>query len=629
MLLTNCLSFIGVLSFSLSAALSSGPTMPETDSGPIDSSLNVSISKDMSVHYLRNVGLNKLLDINYGRYDVDAIPHVYQPNYSMAQRFVFQKSYGNTYMIRPLAGQNVALSLPNNNAGESISLQHEHYDDYKLFWNRLAFRLCPNTTDTYYIKTLAGVGDYYLGADNTNYHGIYASNLPDSDDAKRNFMWKVEYCDTLNVFDKVNVSLQPNASKRRLFTPSRTLDYVVKKTSHDIKLTLRDNSDHHNMLVTTDNASIIRLEKNETYELIYENFVANPTQFDYMIEPRLQCYFYSVYDYYNAKYDMVSSSIECGDDLESNGLYPMVQANLTKNSLLAPDGDLEPTKSKYFIYQGHGCPGNAWAYNGISSRSEENFNFNALPDFTNCELASWYTCSGAALKEINGYVSSMARESVVQGAHGSLGFGDEISIELGCHNKRSLAKYLNSGVSNVQAIHNAHEDTKKAYFFDYIMGKDKPLWNPVYYERRNGKIQYCIANSDNPTWHDDNGGNIRLLSESTNKNELDLVYADEDSFSIKIGGILKTYHGDGYVITNIPYSETGQAPLPKNLLNNANRNDNRKDFFLRLHGKMKHFTVICSLSASNEFASITDVSSMSPISIDAFNKLLLEAFYEK
>lgn len=56
--------------------------------------------------YLRNVGLDKLIEVPYGQYEEGKQMNCYSPNYKMAQRFVLEKQFSNTYTIRPLGNQN-------------------------------------------------------------------------------------------------------------------------------------------------------------------------------------------------------------------------------------------------------------------------------------------------------------------------------------------------------------------------------------------------------------------------------------------------------------------------------------------------------------------------------------------
>lgn len=68
-------------------------SFPTNDPGPINDVYHCEVAVDESVHYLRNVGKNGYLDIYYGSYFENAVPHVYTPNYTAAQRFVFEKQY--------------------------------------------------------------------------------------------------------------------------------------------------------------------------------------------------------------------------------------------------------------------------------------------------------------------------------------------------------------------------------------------------------------------------------------------------------------------------------------------------------------------------------------------------------
>ena len=563
-MLFSIVSFALVLSGALASAQGTNSWhYSETDNGPIDSSLHLNVAFDESIHYLRNVGFDKFLDIDCAQYEAGRVPHVYTPNYTGAQRFVFEKQYGNTYTLRPLMAQNLAITLPQYVSNQQLQLQNESYDDFRLFSNRIAFIAASNVSGEYYMKTMAGQGDLYVGAEDTSYHGLYASELPSDPAQRQRFIWRIEDSDHININESRTLSFLGNETKRFLFTPRHSCLYRMIKSNLSITLTLRDNSDHSVLLTSNSSSVYLDLDKSKTYEFILSNTSAQQNSLLFYIVPRLICNTYAVYDYYNNKFDFPSYAISAFDSLENNGIYPIMKANLSKTYFLTPSlfqqgSIISMAKSQFSFFDGHGNPGGAWAYNGPSSTWAEYFTFQDIPDsFSSNQLFGWMSCHGAELSQINGYYSSLARETVVRGtSNSSFGYSDDVNTAMCAYSVSRMYTYLEDNVNAVNVIFNAREDTKSQYWLWYIFGYNQTFWNPILYSRQNGVIRYCVVNTSNPVWNNDNGGYLESSPSPLELETLDLVHNRDGTMNCSLRGEVRSFlNYDGILTTALSGSE--------------------------------------------------------------------------
>lgn len=490
--------------------------------GKIDGSNFKNSFTSGGAYYLRNVGLDKFIDVPYARYEEGKQINCYNPNYNMAQRFVLEKQFSNTYTIKPLGNQKYFLRAldPENNEYPSLDLHCEEYSSkYSLIQNKFAFVSAGG--GAYFIKTQGGSGDFYLGAEKNGSHNLFSSALPNNPDAVY-FGWKVEETDNITPNVTYSVTLDKKETKRFLPVSTFTAGYTINFSARIGEIELRENNATEALEKKTNSDHLdFDFEKGKFYDLYITNTTNVKKNITIEMIPTLSLTQYSGCKYEDENVDRSKDTLDLLDSMEKKGIHTRNYFNLSREDFL----EKKPFNSDFVIMNSHGGAGFFATYNGFENNNTRYLCWYNLPeDMSLNYCTSWYSCKGAAMCESqNGYRTNLARECAARGCGFSFGFRNDIyTVIANSHNKFFLKGVLD-GKNALDAARWAVNQTKKENLI--LSQSDKGLSSGVIYFKENGNIKYTSIYSNSEIFSDDGGY-------STNNFE-DENKSDEDKFKTK------------------------------------------------------------------------------------------------
>lgn len=508
--------------------------------GKIDGSKFKNSFTSGGAFYLRNVGLDKLIEVPYGQYEEGKQMNCYSPNYKMAQRFVLEKQFSNTYTIRPLGNQNFFLRTldPGDSGHSKLDLHREEYSNkYSLIQNKFAFISAGG--DAYFIKTQGGSGDFYLGAEKGGSHDLFSSPLPNNPDASY-FAWKIEETDNITPNVTYNVVLDKKETKRLLPVSTYTAGYTIYFSDKIGEIELRENNATETLEKKTNSDHLdFDFEKGKFYDLYITNTANAKKNITIEMTPNILFTQYSGRDFDKDDIDRSQDTINLIDDLEKKRFHTRNYFNLNKEEFLKK----KPFDSNFVIMRSHGGPGYFATFEGFENDNTNYLCWYDLPKEIFNICTSWYSCDSAAMANgDDGYRTNLPRECVIRGSSYSFGFREEIySVMAASHNKFFL-KALLDNKNSLDAARWATYEAKKENLI--LSLSDKGLPSGIMYFKENGSVKYTSIYSNSEVFSDDGGYQLNNLEDEIN--------LDGSEFEVKTDDV-NVYHD--LFLTNIQVDE--------------------------------------------------------------------------
>jgi hypothetical protein len=524
---------------------------------------------DKAVYFIKNLGKNQMVDIPAGNYAQGVYPICYTTTYNSNQRYIISKEYGDTYRIRPLYSPNMVLGIQNDNAsaGNKLQLKNEEYSREKLFSDKFTLTRFGSTSH-FYIHT--GGGTYTgmsLGlADSSVSNGSQIKQ--DSADGSNYYLWDFIETDSLEPYCPFSELISSIGQVRYNIRVPYSGGFKINLSTGG-RIAIYENS--NNTLVGQSTGSTLEysfsLNGNTDYSALITNINSFQKTYTITLTPLLTSFSYGVFDYDQNNTDMVSPLNTGKSYFGSKGYYPVVYANLNKDRILnADNAGWVPLNSKYVTINAHGNKGTVWAYNGPDCDDSNAFFASSLPIMSNVSLASWFTCNSASNTE-GGYITNMARESVVKGAQYSLGFKGDIRTNCANTFSKNIARAVSENQTGLEIIRNALSYTRsEEWIFSQLLPYSlESLWTPYcYYRNAGNQIVYSIPNTQNPTAYPDDCVSLNSPSGSLTelgKQENDLTSDSDDYLSIDYFGKEISLAKFGDVYSNIIYDDKSYSAL--------------------------------------------------------------------
>ncbi len=565
------------------------------------------------------------------------------------QRFILRKQFNytvnnvlcDTYRMIPLDKQEKVLAIQDDSdlSNKFLQVQSERYSDAKLMSDKYIFQYHQSTNS---FKILTGASSFTKclalnGSSSSGTQIIQTDVVSNNDSMQR---WKLIKTDTLGMNNKREAYIVGTNSIRYNLTIPQAGTYVIETLAYE-----NNNVSTFLSLNTTSNSTIVNTQNNSTQYAAIEYTFNSPGDYSIVLRGKNQQQMGNVYINFRPKkeiyintiwdpvlqLDNVSGILNTRGQWAQKGYFLNVLANIDKTSIY----ETLPTNqtkmnNDYYVFWGHGNPDGVFYYNGLTSDDKNYLRAIQLPsNLNNLKEAVWVTCGGAGLNNINGYYTSMARETVVRGADYSIGWRGDLG-----NGGVWLMNYFDALFNNYSGVNAAYQATLATrrdlwpMWQAYLAGNDNnDIWNPiVYYRNVTGNIVYSVANDDYLNVYNDDGGRLnRSISQNDYENNLvDNNFnnsSSDDHFKVLYSNYVYKLVKIGDVITNIIDDESQNQILinnAKEIINNYKASDDFIDnatlYIFEVNGFLEGFTT----ELVNQDMQITHLRTHKRISVEEF-----------
>lgn len=378
------------------------------------------------------------------------------------------------YTITPINSPDSTLRLENNNENATLKLGKDSNTSLEGFLSNKF--IIEKSKYGYTISSgVSTFGKYIIPKDGSvsSNNTLVQKTISDAT-TNKNYQWL--FCKTDTLGNDLKNKIYINGTNTQYFnlTPPSTGDFIIETEKCgsvivDTYLELCDQN--NNVLASSDDI----FGSSNRYSRITYNF-SNLNNLKVRVRgynsravgcvyltlrPKNALYFAGVYDFDKNNNDRPSSLNNVKPYFPN--YYIEVQGNRGKSAILeeAPNGK-KKINCEYFVFSGHGYS-NAAGVEFYNSTSPEGFTYNDIPNMNGTKIAIWMTCHGARnyfKNGISGDKTSMAYESVKNGADYSLGYVGTIYDTTQRSFPENFFEALNNGMSIPDAVDQATQWVK-------------------------------------------------------------------------------------------------------------------------------------------------------------------------
>lgn len=618
---------------------------------------------DRSAFFIKNVKLNKSMDVRMADYSEGVKIILYNQSGFENQRFIIGKEYNNDatqYSIFPLGNDSLCARMASSSSSERLSLSKPIYTDTQSM-SLSKYKFIEVGNGNYYIYNVGTdeiLGPSSYNTSNSSADIISKSMSSLSSSELEYYEWSFSYCDSLVLNSYRLQTLSSNNNAYYNINAPYTSNYVIRaKNSSNIydysNIQIKIFKAGTNELLMTSTANsleqcqelTINLSPDVDYYVKVYNVGGATKNIKTSFLPSYgnSIFQYGLYDELQNRADRVTPMTTYNSDYISNSIVPMVYANNPK-SLFLPntEADYSPFRSKYFVWRSHGSTGYVYPYNGRSS-SNQGISVNSLPSMNGNNASFWLTCDSAANYTSSSYTTNFPRESVVKGAQYSVGFKQAVNTVVTNTLTKHIMYYLSSGNNfSPELLLNAISLTAMD---EYVLGtlyQNEQAYRPSLYTRDSqGNIKLYQYNGVNgytskpySIYDDDCAGTRSSFSSNNivtaNNESSRTTFSEDTGFDIRLssdGNQMLVING---INTNLVNNESNRIKLSSFISENENlinsyrlqltNGNNLGDFIFSIDNELHYFaisydiespensTILTTLDAEITFCDILEIS---------------------
>ncbi len=556
-----------------------------------------------STNYLENNGVyfirskinpNRVVDVPNANYVENNNLIVFTGTYWGNQRFVLEKSFNNTYRIKPLDCNRLYFAVDNNNSNENNKIILKKENDY----NKKNILL----TDRFKIEYVSSHGTFVIKTAVSNYSKYIA--LQDCEDKNNNkliqksysdsnyqyFEWIFERTDTLGINCNHAETYTPNSSKTFLLNMQYSVKYYVElvyPTTINCKLTLFKDDGKGTIIteISSNGTGNIKVLCNSeafiTIGVKVSNLSNQSVNMTVKVYPEKSYSVTTMFDVGKNDIDSISIPLDTIPYATSKGYYPIFQSNMHRDNILevGPNGKKYINSDLYFDIH-HGNPGGTCFYEGV----EENggwIDIVNMPSFNGTKFTYWGSCKSATNSSNHnnsGISSSLAKKAVSNGAQYSLGYpGDVYSRASRDFVLYFWEKYKDSN-NIMECCKYALDCVSNKHWGLEMIGMFNATWHPSLFYVHEGAITEV-----------DVSGITVYSNKSASLNQCNTSNVNDNSFYIESAG--QRYIKYNGLMTNILYSEENLEQLNELLKNKIYPINNQSKFLIYYNNKFFEYSI--------------------------------------
>ena len=531
---------------------------------------------DGAVYFIHSASNSNLVwDVPANNYSNGTAPILYSKLGWGNQRFVVHEEteYNSKtyYTITPLYSPETTLILNSNNENETLKLGKDNNGSLQGFLSNKF--IIEKSTYGYTISTgVSSFGKYIVPKDdNISSNNTLVQKTITNATTNKKYQWL--FCKTDTLGNDLKNKIRINGRSKTVFnlTPPSTGEFIIeteKCGSDEIDTYLELHNQDGQRLAFNDDISrpsnlysriIYNFETTDDLKVMVNGFDNEDIGYVYLtLRPKNALYFAGVYDFDKNNNDRPGSLKKVKPYFPN--YYIEVQGNRGTSAILetASNGK-KKMNCEYFVFSGHGYSNAAGVefYNGTFP---EGFMWYKVPKLDGTKIAIWMTCHGARnyFKYGNsGTMTSMAYQSIEQGAEYSLGYVGEIYDPTLRSFPENFFEALNNGMTIPEAVNQGTEwaKTDNWWWWTFFGQFNDDFKNPILYKKGDqlktscGTGTYAKANSiekqtsigKNNYLYVDNTGNGESISYiSTQSNSANSI-ARFVPFVFKTNYMNKTY----------------------------------------------------------------------------------------